>query len=174
MKQKLLMGAVVVFLIASVAELVFFFVYYPKIVFVDNNQLYKEFKGKSELEKKFIKEKESEQAYLDSLFLEVKSLDTKVKASTAKDPKLEQTFRDKKSAFDQLASEFNNRDKQLESKYLDQIWTQINQYVKEYGKEKGYRLILGAQGNGSLMYASDKADITKEAIEYCNKKYDGK
>jgi outer membrane protein len=48
------------------------------------------------------------------------------------------------------------------------IWEKINQKVNEYGKEQGYDYIFGAKGDGSIMYASDHKDITKEIIAYIN------
>lgn len=174
MKKAWWLVVLVWMFITIAGEIVYVKFYSPKIAFVNNNLLYKEFKGKVELEKKFIKEKESEQVYLDSLYMEVKVLDDKIKSTGTKDEKQRLLLIEKKKAFDRLASDFNGRNKQLEDKYLDQIWNQINQYIKDYGKEKGYDFILGAQGNGSLMFAVDSRDITKEVSEYCNKKYDGK
>jgi len=49
------------------------------------------------------------------------------------------------------------------------IWEKINLKVNEYGKENGYDYIFGAKGDGSMMFASDQKDITKEVIAYINK-----
>ena len=49
----------------------------------------------------------------------------------------------------------------------------INDYVKEYGKEHGYPIIFGAGGNGNIMYAEDNADLTAEILIGLNKHYHG-
>ena len=49
------------------------------------------------------------------------------------------------------------------------IWKEINAKVTEYGKEKGIDFILGAKGDGTIMYANEAKEITKEIIEYINK-----
>lgn len=49
------------------------------------------------------------------------------------------------------------------------IWENINKKVSEYGKENGLDYIFGANGDGTMMYASESNDITKEIIEYINK-----
>lgn len=49
------------------------------------------------------------------------------------------------------------------------IWENINKKVNEYGKENGLDYIFGANGDGSIMYASESNDITKEIIDYINK-----
>jgi outer membrane protein len=54
------------------------------------------------------------------------------------------------------------------------IWTQLNQYITEYGKTKDYEYILGANGSGSLMYADSTLNITEEVTAFANKKYSGK
>src|SRR5690606_11126485 len=35
----------------------------------------------------------------------------------------------------------------------------INDYVKEYGKINNYRIIFGASGSGTIMYADEAADL---------------
>jgi len=57
--------------------------------------------------------------------------------------------------------------------YYSLIWDRINTYVKEYGKENDHSYILGANGDGSIMYADDEEDITAEITEYINLKYSG-
>lgn len=66
---------------------------------------------------------------------------------------------------DALTEEYQNKSATFERV----IWEKINQKINEYGKEKGYDYIFGAKGDGSIMYASDAKDITKEVIAYINK-----
>lgn len=55
-----------------------------------------------------------------------------------------------------------------DQKMTQTVINDINDFVKSYGKEKGYRVILGATGNGSIMYAEDGADLTEEVLEQLN------
>jgi outer membrane protein len=66
---------------------------------------------------------------------------------------------------DQLTQEYQQKSETFERV----IWEKINQKVNEYGKEQGYDYIFGAKGDGSIMYASDEKDITKEVIAYINR-----
>ncbi len=52
-----------------------------------------------------------------------------------------------------------------------QVITNINNAVIKFGEESGYDYILGANGNGSIMYANDSEDVTDELITYLNEKY---
>jgi outer membrane protein len=49
----------------------------------------------------------------------------------------------------------------------------INDYVKEYGKEHSYRIIFGASGSGNVMYADEASDLTDEILEGLNSEYKG-
>jgi len=49
----------------------------------------------------------------------------------------------------------------------------LNQYIKEYGESKQYKVVLGTQGNGNVMYAQKGIDITAEVLIYSNEKYEG-
>ena len=63
---------------------------------------------------------------------------------------------------------------QKENQHITQaVINDINAFVKEYGKENGYKIILGARGNGNIMYADSSKNITKEVLIYLNKKYQG-
>ena len=57
--------------------------------------------------------------------------------------------------------------------YSEKVWTQLNSYLQDYGSENGYDVIIGMKGDGNVMYASEAANITKDVIEYVNKKYQG-
>ena len=57
--------------------------------------------------------------------------------------------------------------------YNNKILQQLNQYVKEFGDKNRFSFIFGAAGNGSLMYGTESADITDEAIEFANERFQG-
>jgi len=50
----------------------------------------------------------------------------------------------------------------------------INDFVKDYGKNHGYPIIFGAGGNGNIMYAEEASDLTGEVLEGLNAQYEGK
>ncbi|MEE9363945.1 MAG: OmpH family outer membrane protein [Cellulophaga sp.] len=55
----------------------------------------------------------------------------------------------------------------------EKVWKRLNAYIKTYGEQNNYMLILGTQGHGNVMYANDKIDITEGLLEYANGKYEG-
>ena len=71
-------------------------------------------------------------------------------------------------------TEFQKENQRASNEYYTKIMSRINQYVEEFGKEKRYAIIFGANGQGNIMYAEDSKDITKEVLEYVNSRYNGK
>lgn len=61
-----------------------------------------------------------------------------------------------------------------DKKATQTIVNDINDYVKEYGENNGYKLIFGASGSGNIMYASEGADLTDDILKGLNKEFDGK
>lgn len=54
---------------------------------------------------------------------------------------------------------------------MDKIVKEVKQFIKNYGKEKGYSYIYGTGSPATVLYAEDKYDITKEITELLNAKY---
>lgn len=44
------------------------------------------------------------------------------------------------------------------------VLNDINDYVKEYGKKNNYKIIFGATGGGSIMYAEKSTDLTEDIL----------
>jgi len=64
---------------------------------------------------------------------------------------------------------------QEEDKKMTQtLINDINDYVKQYGKSKGYKIIFGASGGGNIMYGEESSDLTKDVLEGLNAEYDKK
>lgn len=61
-----------------------------------------------------------------------------------------------------------------DQKSLQTVVNDINTYVKAYGKKHGYAIIFGANGNGSIMYASEATDLTQEVLKGLNAEFKGK
>jgi len=125
--------------------------------FIINQRVFSEFLGKKDLEEKLNQLRMVNNRSIDSL---------SVLMQQTREPGLIQTYRD---GIDQIKM----NEQQLSETYTADIWKQINQSVNEYGKQKGYDFILGAVGNGSLMYGNESKDITADVILFVNKKYLG-
>jgi outer membrane protein len=147
----------------------------PKVVYIKVQKVYADFELKKQLENKFLSVVSTRKSILDSLEMNLKSLNLIVRSeknarfAEGKRQELEvltESYLLKKKTF----AEDNDR---LTKDYEQQVLTQLNQYIYDYGKKEGCDFIYGASGNGSIMYAADKFDITEEVIKYVNQRFEG-
>lgn len=145
-----------------------------KTGFIELGNLYNDFDLKKELESKLKMVESSRNNVLDSLELEL-NIEMK-RLESAKEPNQQEInlFQLKQQEYLMKKEQFQNEVTNLTNAYTEQIWTQINKYVEEYGKEKEYTYIHGADGSGTVMYAKEEKNITKDVSSYINEKYKGK
>jgi outer membrane protein len=128
-----------------------------KIGFVYNQQVFEKFEGTRELKEKLSRQEAQFKSVLDSLSLLVNS-----------------GRKDLAPYLQNKAQELGLKHQEVSQTYTADIWKRINDEAMNFGKENGYDYILGAAGNGNMMYAKDQLNVTDEFIEYLNTRYTGK
>lgn len=136
-----------------------------EIYFVNNGKLYDGFTLKKEYEKQIQNLRIHRKNVLDSIEFTISKLETVQSKS-----ELEYA----KAYYVEKVNTFQEEENNLLSEYNTQIWNRLNTYAAEYSKSKGIDLLFGASGNGTLLYADNRIDITEELIKYANSRYDGK
>ncbi|MCU0415791.1 MAG: OmpH family outer membrane protein [Cytophagaceae bacterium] len=131
------------------------------------NTVFSDYKGTLEFKKKATQKESRYKSMLDSIKLEIDLIPISIKNKSEKRDSLIKLYNQTYSKIADFNKSF------VESEEL-KIWSQINQYVSEFGKERDYDLIFGANGNGSIMYADSSLNITPEVLKYINEKYSGK
>lgn len=58
-----------------------------------------------------------------------------------------------------------------EKKLTQEVLNQVNSFVQDYAKKKGYDIVLGAEGNGNVLYGTKAYDITADVLAALNKGY---
>jgi outer membrane protein len=58
-----------------------------------------------------------------------------------------------------------------ESKLLNDVYEQVQVFMKDYAKENGIDIILSHTRGGAMWYANDAIDVTKSVVEGLNNKY---
>lgn len=173
---KVVKSAVLIFSIVAVG---FIAIYYLtgknnlKVAYVKNIDLYNNFSLKKELENKLTTVKTQRKSILDSLLLELKVSSSALQNADKRDEQQIKSFELRKQNYLAKQKEFDEDNERLTSQYNQEIWNQINELVSNYGKQKGYAFIYGATGNGGLMYAEEKYDVTDELKEFINETYKG-
>jgi len=141
-----------------------------KIAYVNTSSVYDGFKLKKELEDKYKKVQLARQNLLDSIKFKIQYFSIKGKDLT-EDDKVQ--INELQRSYLYKEKEFSTDNEATAQQYSEQIWKQINQYMDDYGKENNYDVIFGATGQGNIMFAKEKDDITNDVSEYINQKYSG-
>jgi len=144
-----------------------------KTAYISIQGVFDGFEMKKEYEKKLTATKNSRQKLLDSLEMGLKILGKKIESENGKNKEDLNVFSVKRDDFLQKKKVLEEDNIMQTKKYDSEILTQLNQYVRDYGKENGYTYIFGNDGGGSLMYAKETKEITKEVTGYVNEKYRG-
>lgn len=149
-------------IILLIIALVFFFLSNSKsnIKYVDNTKLFNEFLMTKELVKVGENIYNAQKKRLDTLYL---------KLNQCKDDKSKIIVIDKINMQKQSISDFNTN---YNLKNSEKIWKRINQYLKEFSEINNYDLIIGTQNDGAFA-GNSKLEITTQAVDYINRKYEG-
>jgi outer membrane protein len=144
-----------------------------KLVYVEMGKVYNEFALAKELTKEYESMMKVRNHVLDSLYKdlqfqtsELKANDKKTMADLERVAKVEQSYLYKQQ-------QFEKENQTISEEMNAKIWSQLNQYLGDYGKKNNYAYVFGANGQGNIMYANEDENITQEAIAYVNARYNG-
>lgn len=170
--NKFLPGLLCGLLVLPLLALSFFPAQENRTAFVDVQQLFNQFKGKQELEARLLGQSQQQQLILDSLNLRTQAMSRRLEQQP-NNQQLQAALQQSQLLWQQQQQAFAEQYDVQNSQFTTAIWTQINQYVQEYGEEQGYDYIYGTKGDGNLMYASKTKDITDQLTQYINIRYEG-
>jgi outer membrane protein len=136
-----------------------------KMAVVDAVKIFNSYKMKMELEAKAGGKLEFLGHQVDSIKQE---LAARSKTPGMNPAVLEEMYRSFQAAQARLDQEYQESNQAIN----EQVWKRLNPQIDEYGKKHGLRLIIGANGMGSVLYNNDFYDHTNEVIEFVNKKYE--
>ena len=135
----------------------------PDIVYINNLKLFNEFNMTKDIkiieDAKINKQKKE----LDSLYVVFQNVTNKDDNSFGK---LQQHIAHKSKVFQELQDNYKYN-------LSNTVWNRLNDYIKEYGLSNNLKIIIGAVGNGNIMYGKESLDITDELIHFSNSKYEG-
>jgi outer membrane protein len=168
-------------LVLAIAVIVLFVLHFwqpgsGKIGYVDSNVLMQKYEGMKDARLEFQKKAKEWQAQSDTLMKDWKNqLNTYEKERTgmsAKEKQLkEEILRNKQQQINGYRQSMEKKAHDEEQKLTQNVIVTVNDYINRYGKEHGYKFILGANGSGSILYAIKNTDITDVILEGLNKEY---
>jgi len=163
----------------SIVCLVFLslFVYHTyfkqKVGYIDVPKVFNEFGMKKELTDQYKKVEQLRKRMLDSLTMDLQLMASRLRGQKKPDEEQVKAFDIKRNDFLTQKRNIEEDNANLSSQYDKQILERMSQYIVEYGKQNNYDIILGADGNGAVMYAKDAWNISDEVAKYINNKYKG-
>lgn len=169
----------VVFVIV-VASLVAFSVWMystqRKVAYVDSNELMSNYKGMKDAKQEYEGKMKVWKANVDSLMMgwekELKAYEKERRTMSKKEIKLkEELLRNKQEQIGNYQKAVQENAMKEEQMATQTVVNQVNDFLKEYGKEHSYDFIYGANASGNIVYANEGYDITQEVLEGLNKEY---
>ncbi|WKN45338.1 OmpH family outer membrane protein [Tunicatimonas pelagia] len=146
-----------------------------KVAYVDSVKLLAEYRGMADAQQAYQKKAIQWQANIDTLKQEMQVVQAKYQEQkTLKTTTLAQTEQELKSKQQQLVNyqrAIQEKVTQEDQQMTQQVLSQVNSLVEEYGKKHGYRVILVANGSGTIAYAQEGADLTSELLKVLNEAY---
>ncbi len=136
-----------------------------KIAVVDAIKLFNSYKMKKELESTAAGELQALGKRADSLKAELEMRSKMSGADGAELNRIYNQFQQARGAFEQAYEESNRS-------INEQVWKRLNPEIDAYGKEQHLRLIIGANGMGSVLYNDAFYDHTQLLTDFVNKRYE--
>lgn len=150
-----------------------------QLVYVDVNKLIQGYSrtkiAKAEFEKKANVMKANVDSLIGNWQKELKNYEKERTSLSPKELKLKQELLGNKQQQINGYQEAIQKKIQEEDKKMTQtVINDINDYIKEYGKDHNYKIIFGASGGGNIMYADESSDLTEDVLKGLNAEYDKK
>jgi len=84
----------------------------------------------------------------------------------------EQRLARKQQEIANLNQSESNRLMSEESEEQKKIYDKVEAYLKDYSKEKGYKMVLSySRGNSAILYSDESLDITQDVLKGLNEAY---
>ncbi|WP_140487108.1 OmpH family outer membrane protein [Flavobacterium sp. GSA192] len=147
-----------------------------ELVYVDVNKLIEGYSRTKVAKAEFDKKANLMKANVDSLVAnwqkELKNYEKERSSLSPKELKLkEELLGNKQQQINGYQEAIQKKIQEENQKVTQTVINDINDYIKEYGKKNGYKIIFGANGGGTIMYADESSDLTEDVLKGLNEEY---
>lgn len=176
-KNYILLLAIFAIIISSLA--IYFAKSSSELVYVDVNKLIEGYSrtkvAKAEFEKKATTMKGNIDSLVTNWQKELQGYEKERASLSPKELQLKQELlSNKQQQINGYQEAIQKQIEEEDKKTTQTVINDINDYIKEFGKRKGYKIIFGASGGGNIMYADESSDLTEEVLKGLNAEYDKK
>lgn len=146
------------------------------IVYVNSNKLLLGYAGMQAVEAEYQATTAEWVQKVDTLQQELQFAVTQYELEKTKLKPGEEQFRReqlqrKESQFLNYRSAIQEKMKEEEQRLQGKVLEDINRFMKVYGKEKGYSIIMAATTVGNIVYAEEGKDVTDDVLDELNAQY---
>lgn len=178
MIQRFLIGIGALNLLAVIFLSAHIFFFQEKIVYVDSAKLLDNYKGMQHARAVYQQKAATWKANVDTLTVALQKQIFHYEKSNASlsagERKLTQELiRTKQKQLYDYQQATDTQAQQEDAKMTSEVVALVNTYIRKYGQDHGYKIILAATQYGNLAYAEDQLDITNEVLEGLNTEYEG-
>lgn len=151
---------------------------HTSLVYVDSARLLNEYLGMIDAKESFQKKTALWEANIDTLVNELRAKQLKLKVeeehmSVNERELLKELIHTKQRQLSDYELAVQEKAKHEDLQMTAQVVEQVNGYLREYAKNKGYRIVIAATEFGNLAYAEEGLDITEEVLTGLNREYAG-
>lgn len=154
----------------------FIFLDKPQVVYVDSNALLENYEGMKAARLEFQQKALKWQANIDTLRAELTRVLEEHQAAQSTMTKKELALSEalietKKQQLIDYQQGIQQKSQQEDAQMTERVLSEVNVFIEDYGKKKGYTIILGATTLGNIVYAAQKLNITEELQAALNANY---
>lgn len=147
-----------------------------QVAYVKVGELLDKYQGMVDARAQYQLKEKTWKANVDTLGQEleqmVKDYERKSGSMSARERQLtEQLLETKQNEFLRFRDAMQQKAREEDTKMTEAVVNKVNAYLKEYGEDAGYDLILGATSGGNILYGIDGIDITQDVLKGLNATY---
>ena len=149
------------------------------VVYIDNDRLLDNYQGMIDARVAFEEKQLVWHANIDTLTLDVtKAIQDFEKSSTQlsqdEQARSKALIKSKQLQLQQYQQAIQQQAQQADTEMTTRVLTQVNTFLVEYGEANDYKVIMGANHSGNILYAQSDLDITDQVLEELNENYSGR
>lgn len=171
--QKTTIISIVISIVALAVSILLYLKPRERGAYVRTKDVFEQFDMTRERKANFESTANIRKHLLDSIELNLKMMAGELRTAAKKDVQKIQLFEYNRQEYLKKKQELDEDNQTLSANYDQEIWTRLSQYAKDFGTERHVSFLYGATGDGTIMYADEKLDVTAEFIQYINSKYKG-
>lgn len=165
--KKIILGLVLLTTVACQQE---------KIGYVDNVKLMNEYQEKIDIEARFKIKADALTKKRDSISqafqIEAQAFQSKAQSMPQQQAQEEYAAFQQKGQF--IGQQLQQEDQQLQASgqvEMDSVISNVKKEIEAYGKANGFSYILGGGEGGSVLFGTEKNNLTDDVIKMLNEKY---